>query len=301
MAKIVHARINENGQITGGKKGDQTGKEVVKQDFYKAAWTYVFRPRKKALAEKIVKNAEAIAANDYYGYGQDGRYGMWEEAQKVDWDFSKVTTPCHTDCSQTVSCVLNASGVPITQYLFTWNMKANFAKLVDFETITYTEGMTLKAGDILLMEGHTVIVVEGDSGNEPLWVGECYGMALVPVFTKPSVKASRCSWPTLATGNLFDVCGEENGFYYIRIAGTYYGYIEKQFVLRKTPEKKGTVTSAVYVRVNAGSGYKKIGVLGSGQIVEICDTKKAANGADWYYVKYGTGWGFSSAKYIKVK
>lgn len=42
---IVHASINENGKTTGGKKGDQTGKEICLRSFYipSYGWDYHFR------------------------------------------------------------------------------------------------------------------------------------------------------------------------------------------------------------------------------------------------------------------
>lgn len=41
--KIVHASINELGRVTGGKTGDQTGKEIATRSYYNYPWTYVFR------------------------------------------------------------------------------------------------------------------------------------------------------------------------------------------------------------------------------------------------------------------
>ena len=43
--KIVHASINEKGTTTGGKKGDQTGKEICVAKFYipTYGWSYHFR------------------------------------------------------------------------------------------------------------------------------------------------------------------------------------------------------------------------------------------------------------------
>lgn len=40
---IVHASINENGKITGGKTGDQTGKEICTRTYYNKPWKYVLR------------------------------------------------------------------------------------------------------------------------------------------------------------------------------------------------------------------------------------------------------------------
>lgn len=41
--KIVHASINEKGKTTGGKSGDQTGKEICIRSYYNKPWTYVLR------------------------------------------------------------------------------------------------------------------------------------------------------------------------------------------------------------------------------------------------------------------
>ena len=41
--QIVHASINENGTTTGGKTGDQTGKEICIRSFYNKNWDCVLR------------------------------------------------------------------------------------------------------------------------------------------------------------------------------------------------------------------------------------------------------------------
>ena len=40
---IVHASINENGGTTGGKSGDQSGKEICTRSYYNKPWNYVLR------------------------------------------------------------------------------------------------------------------------------------------------------------------------------------------------------------------------------------------------------------------
>lgn len=298
MIKIVHARIDENGNIVGGKQGDQTGREVVKQDFYDDSWHTVYRAKEVAIAKHMVKGAEQIAKNDHIGYSQDRRYTMFEEAKKVNFNFDKIETDCSCDCSQMIATLIMSTGINVKKEFFTWNMDGIMNATGQFDKIPYQKGMVLKAGDIVLKTGHVVMVVESDAYD--LWVGECYGVLNAPVYATASELGKRCTYPTLATGNLFEVIGEKDNFYNIRIAGNHVGYIRKDYVLRKTTLKTGTVTSAVYVRQNAGSSFKKLGVFESGQKVEICDTKKAQNGADWYYCKFGDGYGFSSAKYIKA-
>jgi len=43
--KLVEASINEKGTITGGKPGDQTGREFWKHSYYNYPWNYVLRYR----------------------------------------------------------------------------------------------------------------------------------------------------------------------------------------------------------------------------------------------------------------
>lgn len=299
MTKIVHARINENGQIMYGLPGDQTGEEVVKQDFYESAWHTVYRAKETAIAKHMARNAEAIAKNDAFGYGQDNRYSGFDESLKVNFDFSAVTTPCAFDCSSMVMTLLVAAGINVPKAFYTWNMHDYMVKTGQFEVIPYTKDMTLKPGDIVLKTGHVVMVVEGNENDYPEWVGECYGAQFVPVYADPEENDHRCSWPTLGTGNLFGVIGEDEAFFKIRIAEKHVGYILKPYVLRKTPLKTMKVIGDVYVRTNPGANFRSIGVLHTGEEVVVCDTKKAANGADWYYIRFGDGYGFSSSKFIK--
>lgn len=44
--QIVHASINELGKVSGGKKGDQTGKEICVRSYYNKPWNYVLRHTK---------------------------------------------------------------------------------------------------------------------------------------------------------------------------------------------------------------------------------------------------------------
>ncbi len=91
--KMVHARINEFGGITGGKTGDQTGNEIAVTPYRNHPWTYVLRfggkfkdgigkisladlmPNVPKLADGgIVKNGQLFVANER-GPEIVGRYG----------------------------------------------------------------------------------------------------------------------------------------------------------------------------------------------------------------------------------
>lgn len=305
MIYLVNATKNEIGSVSGGSYGDQTGLEVVKQEFFEYEWEYVFRPEDSVLAERLAEKAEIIAANDFVGYDQKDRYSMYLEARNLKWDFAAVKKPCSTDCSQLIATLCISEGLSVSPFMFTGNEKGELSACGAFLLINYKDGKTeLKKGDIVLTtkRGHTAIITSTDQPSViPKWVGEAYGLQFIPVYKKADENSGRAEWGTLGVGNLFDVCDEDGDFYYIRIAGQYFGYIRKIFTLRKTPAYSGTVTSAVNIRINAGSGYQKIGVLEGGENVQICDTKNAANGAPWYYIIYKDGWGFASARYIQPK
>lgn len=61
---VVHASINENGKTTGGKSGDQTGKEICVRSYYEhpSGWTYHLRyedPEKKIETPKVTASNSA--------------------------------------------------------------------------------------------------------------------------------------------------------------------------------------------------------------------------------------------------
>lgn len=74
--------------------------------------------------------------------------------------------------------------------------------------------------------------------------------------------------------------------------------------LNKIPKWVGKVTAtALNVRTWAGTEYPNIKSyprLGYNNLIDVCDTVKAKNGQDWYYVRIaGKYYGFVSARYIK--
>ena len=131
------------------------------------------------------------------------------------------------------------------------------------------------------------------------WVGEVYGKALVTVYANASGATPLASYPALALGNLFEVIGDGGNRWQIKIAAQKIGYIDKQYVLRKTPQRTATVSTDLHLRANAGAQYKSLAIMPRGATVQICDTKKASTGAEWHYVIYNGMYGFASARYIK--
>ena len=69
--KVGSARIDENGKIHGGRAGDQNGKEVSTQSWYKhkKGWR-VLRCKNADKAEKIARAMQAACDNANIGYDQ---------------------------------------------------------------------------------------------------------------------------------------------------------------------------------------------------------------------------------------
>lgn len=167
--KIGHAHSDENSKATGGKAGDQTGKEVLIQNWYlrEKGWSVVFRAKDNATAEKIAKAVEQACTNDNIGYDQRQRTTLYKCAESYNWNLSKITEKCECDCSSLVAVCVNAAGIPVSKDMYTGNQRTVLQGTDKFEVLTAKKYLTrpdyLKRGDILLGPGHTAIVL---SNNE---------------------------------------------------------------------------------------------------------------------------------------
>ncbi len=170
--KIGSARHDENGKYTGGKAGDQTGGEVSTQAYYNHSkgWR-VFRAKKAAQRKKIAAAMKAACENNKIGYDQSQRGTLYAAAAKVDFDPSKVTTACETDCSATVRVCCAYAGIELADFNTSSepNVLLNSKQFNEVtDTITAKTGAGLMNGDILVTKskGHTVIVVSGGASEK---------------------------------------------------------------------------------------------------------------------------------------
>ena len=167
--QIGHASSDERGKAKGGKSGDQTGKEVLVQNWYKRNWTTVFRAKDTKIAEKIAKTIEQACMNNNIGYNQGQRTTLYEQAKKYNFDLSKITEKCECDCSSLVAVCVNAAGINISKDMYTGNQKAVLDATGKFEILTdlqyLMEPDNLKRGDILLAVGHTAVVISNDKNT----------------------------------------------------------------------------------------------------------------------------------------
>lgn len=63
-AAIVHASINEKGTITGGKTGDQTGKEICTRSFYTPSYGWKYHLRLKGVVVSVGNGVEYATSFD---------------------------------------------------------------------------------------------------------------------------------------------------------------------------------------------------------------------------------------------
>ena len=175
--KLGSARIDENGNAHGGKAGDQTGKEVSTQSWYKHSkgWR-VFRAKDPAAAEKIARCMQAACDNPKIGYDQYQRNTLYNAAKPLGFDCAKVATACETDCSALVRVCCAYAGVMLPDIRTTNEPKAllDSGAFVELTGAKYTDQADwLRRGDILCTrtQGHTVVVLTsgGKAGAaEPL-------------------------------------------------------------------------------------------------------------------------------------
>lgn len=169
MVKIGSARIDENGNISGGKAGDQTGNEVSTQDWYlhSKGWV-VIRPKKAAVAKMIADDMQAACDNDLIGYCQTHRASAETASKPYNYDFSKITVACEVDCSKLVQLCCKYAGVNVGDFNTASEVTA-LSATGEFDILRddkYCKSSDyLKRGDILVTKtkGHTVVVLSDGS------------------------------------------------------------------------------------------------------------------------------------------
>ena len=165
--KVGSARIDENGKAYGGAAGDQTGKELSTQNWYrhKKGWR-VFRPVSGTAALKIAGFVEDACANPLIGYDQWNRHTLYNAFWVVGFSLTKLKKKVECDCSSLVRTALAWAGIMgIPESFRTGNMPSvllGTGEFVELKGTKYTDQSAyLGAGDILVTKtsGHTVVVL----------------------------------------------------------------------------------------------------------------------------------------------
>ena len=197
----VEASINEKGGAIGGQPGDQTGREILVRTYRNYPWNKILRftngEAVKQTLPLIKYGAKGDAVKTLQKYLNSIGYSL-----DVDGDFGKKTLAAVKDFQKKNS--LDVDGEVGNN---TW------AKL---------EALVPKSTDNNSTPDRT-----------PKWTGRVTA-DILNVRVGPGTEYDRvAAYPQLAYGNLVDVCDEKDGWYYIRIAGSVYGYVSSKYIAKK--------------------------------------------------------------------
>ena len=162
---IANSGHDERGKYSGGRAGDQTGREWAVIPWYSRPWDTVLRHPDEKVRLMIVYLAKSAARNDLIGYNQAKRTTFWRELSRSGYDPLRITTPCDADCSAGVAAIVKAAGYRlgnqalqgVSPDMYTGNetetlRRAGFIVLKDQKYLA--SDRSLLPGDILLCTGH---------------------------------------------------------------------------------------------------------------------------------------------------
>lgn len=327
MVRIGNARIDENGRVSGGQAGDQTGLEVAIEPWYlhKQGWV-VIRAKDAKVRERIAICMEAACANDLIGYNQKGSWELYDKSKQYGWDCSKVNVTANTDCSSLVrTCVAFAAQKEIA-----WFSTLNEVTVLDgtklFDILTdakYTKSSDyLLRGDILCTctQGHTVVVLGNGSkagqtttepssnaaqGNTAL-CGKGIGTAVTKqaMNVRNGADISAKSIAVIGTGVAVEVLditasswyrivwpGESCGYAFTKSGAAYYTYTGKAPDPIKVGDQVHFTGGTQYISAWASTpvGAKS----GNAKVTQICE-----GGKHQYHLVGDSVYGWVDAEYI---
>jgi len=314
---IYGASIDENGKAQGGKAGNQTGRELRKQAWYKhkKGWR-VFRAKDPEVAAKIAQDAKWAVANRMIGYDQGQRTTLYSVSKPLGFNCKLVKIACECDCSALVRVCCAYAGVMLPNFRTPTEPAAllNSGAFEEMVGAKYTDSPNyLAAGDILCTrtQGHTVIVgndgpkagqtppeglSRGDYGTavramqEALlgWDGKClpkYGAdGDFGKETEDAVKAFQKARGLPATG-IYD-------------EATRAALTGAEPAQRREVEITG---NSVKVRSGPGvTGTRVLAVAHKGNRLPYQNETRQIDGRDWYLCEFAGQNGWTSSKFSRL-
>lgn len=309
--KIGSARIDENGHAKGGRAGDQIGKEVSTQSWYKHSkgWR-VFRAKNPGVAEKIAQDMQWACNNKNIGYDQNQRGTLYSVSKPLGFNCSMVTTPCETDCSALVRVCCAYAGVDMPNFRTTdeASVLQKSGAFVEMKGAKYQESdKYLRRGDILVTktQGHTVVVLTNGSkagsddapADDVLHRGD-KGEA-VKAMQEALVKAG-WSFPRYGCDGDFGAETEANVKGFQRTEGLpvtgVYDAATRTALMRKIGAGRVEITGgSVNVRTGPGTNNNVIGVAKKGERYEYGLTTDG-----WVQIDFKGATGWVSTKYANI-
>ena len=260
--KIGSARIDENGKASGGKVGDQTGKEVSTQDYYmhSKGW-YLLRPKSVEDADKLAAAMSDACINDNIGYDQSNRLGVISMLGKYG-SMAKIAEKTEADCGTLVRGCCIEAGFDPGNFTTAGEVTA-LSKTGKFESkVAVTSSTVLYNGDVLVTKtkGHTVIVTSGNPRKEKT------DQAVQTAGTPGSKKKAEP---------------------------------DKAWSFDMTIAVKYQVKTPLNLRLGASKMKTSIAIMGTGEEVRCHGFYTLAEGKKWYLVEYGKLTGFCSSKHLE--
>lgn len=217
--KIVHASIDENGHIKGGKAGDQK-KEVCIREWYAKGWDLVLRHPSESIANKMSNCACLLAESHKVGYDQNERNTLFKELSKYSFsvsDYIKYGKDTETDCSAFMTACAICGGVktliysgnaPTTSTMEKAFKDAGFIVLKENKYLVSPD--YLQKGDILVKKGsHTVMCTESGArcGNIQDFYPKYTGLAttLSQALSEMGIDSSKSHRKEIYKANYSDV------------------------------------------------------------------------------------------------
>ena len=316
--KIGSARIDENGNATGGKAGDQTGREVSTQSWYKHAkgWR-VFRAKDPADAEKIAQDMQWACDNSAIGYDQGQRGTLYSVAKPLGFNCSRVKTKCETDCSALVRVCCAYAGIMLPDIRTTTEPAAllNSGAFEELKGAQYTDRQDyLRRGDILCTrtQGHTVVVLSnGSKAGEvtvaPVPMGLTRGDhgSAVEAMQRALLRWDAACLPRYGADGEFGSETEKALKRFqkaegLPVTGTYDDATRAKLSGIGIRQRVRITGDSVNVRSAPGTDAHVLGVVHRGDTLPFGGEVHQVGDRPWYLVEYDNSNGWVSGKYGKL-
>ena len=314
--KIGSARIDENGNARGGQAGDQNGREVSTQSWYRHSkgWR-VFRAKDPAVAERIARDMQWACDNSHIGYDQGQRLTLYDVSKPLGFNCHLVKTNCETDCSALVRVCCAYAGVSLPNFRTPTEPAAllDSGAFVELKGAKYTDSdKYLKRGDILVTrtQGHTVVVLsngskEGDDDdpvNDSLRRGD--SGPEVAAMQQLLLKWDPKCLPEYGADGDFGKETEDavKAFQKAKglpVTGVYDAATEKA-LMEAVCGWVAITGGSVNVRAAPGVEARDIGTVHKGDRLPYQGVTQQAGGRDWYLIIYENQNGWVSSKYAEL-
>lgn len=302
---VGSARINEIGDVVGGKPGDQTGQEVRIEPWYmhRSGWV-VIRANDPNVREKLAQDMEWACENDNIGYGwENDSQDLYNLGKKCGFDARKIAVPCYTNCAKLVRFCILYSGIWVEDF-YTGSEIDIIAKTGKFTVIRdplVCDGTEyLMRGDILCtpVKGHTAIVMnDGELAKYKTYkaTGNLY-LRIGPGTSYPVVKDDDNGDVVITIGSYVNVHEvTTNGWAKCTYEGKD-GYGSLKYL---SPVGVFITTGNVHQRSAPGMLHSSLQVIPKDCIVIGTGRNSSVLGTTWYEVTYKGITGWCSGKYLK--